>query len=90
MPAQLRRAALIFLLDLPSPVVRTVAGRPAEIAGQQLDLKLQWLCKLAASVMAVEGSYDTPTLDDPGNALPRRAIGKAFLKTHPDNYDFLR
>jgi len=48
MPAQLRRSALIFLLDLPSPLVRIVAGRPAEIAGQQLDLKLQWLCKLAA------------------------------------------
>jgi acetyl esterase len=49
--AELRRGLLISLLSLPRPLMRMLAGKPAEIAGQQLDLRMQWMCKLAAAWM---------------------------------------
>ena len=45
---ELRRSALISLLGLPGPLMRIAAGRPVEVAGQRLDLRMQWLCRLAA------------------------------------------
>ncbi len=45
---ELRRSALISLLGLPRPLMRAAAGAPVEVAGQRLDLKMQWLCRLAA------------------------------------------
>jgi len=48
MLAEMRNGLLISLLGLPGPLMRMLAGKPAEIASQQLDLKMQWLCKLAA------------------------------------------
>jgi len=44
-----RRFLLIALLALPRPLMRLLAGRPAEIEGQRLDLRMQWMCKLAAA-----------------------------------------
>ncbi|RJQ75553.1 MAG: hypothetical protein C4519_15545 [Desulfobacteraceae bacterium] len=41
------------------------------------------------TVIEVVGSYDTPSLDSPDNAIPRQAIAKEFYRTHEDNYDFL-
>jgi len=49
MRTQVLRGALVALLALPRPVMRALTGRPVEIAGQQLDLKMQWLCKLVAA-----------------------------------------
>jgi len=49
MLAAIRRVLLISLLRLPRPLMRVLAGKPAEIAGQQLDLWMQWMCKLAAA-----------------------------------------
>jgi len=39
--------------------MRMLAGRPAEIAGQRLDLQMQWLCKLAAL-----GRPDSPPVSE--------------------------
>jgi acetyl esterase len=39
--------------------MRMLAGRPAEIAGQRLDLQMQWLCKLATL-----GRSETPPISD--------------------------
>jgi acetyl esterase len=50
MLAAIRRGLLISLLGLPRPLMRMLAGRPAEIAGRQLDLQMQWMCKLATAV----------------------------------------
>jgi acetyl esterase len=49
MLAEMRRGLVIALLGLPRPLMRMLAGRPAEIAGQQLDLQMQWMCKIVAA-----------------------------------------
>ncbi|MGD9161216.1 MAG: CARDB domain-containing protein, partial [Desulfobacteraceae bacterium] len=41
------------------------------------------------SVIEVVGDYNTPTLDDPANAIPRQIIAKEFYTSHDDKYDFL-
>jgi acetyl esterase len=55
----IRRRALISLLGLPRPAMRMLAGRPAEIGGQRLDLQMQWLCKLATL-----GRSESPPVSD--------------------------
>jgi acetyl esterase len=47
----IRRFLLISLLRLPRPLMRLLAGKPAEIEGRRLDLQMQWLCRLAAAAM---------------------------------------
>jgi len=56
---QIRRRALLSLLGLPGPLMRIAAGRPVEVAGQKLDLEMQWLCRLAAI-----GRPDSPPLSE--------------------------
>jgi acetyl esterase len=59
MLAKIRHGALISLLRLPRPLMRWLAGKPARIEGQQLDLQMQWLCKLAAFTRS-----DTPPVSE--------------------------
>lgn len=41
------------------------------------------------TVMEVIGNYDAKNPDGSLNTLPRQEIAKEFLRTHPDDYDFL-
>lgn len=41
------------------------------------------------TVMEVNGNYDARTSDGSINALPRQEIAKEFLRSHPDQYDFM-
>jgi acetyl esterase len=50
MIAQLRRGLLISLLSLPRPLMRLLAGRPVEVEGEELDLQMQLLARLAAAL----------------------------------------
>jgi len=41
------------------------------------------------TVMEFTGNYDTPTIDNPYDAIPRQVIAREFYKIHKDDYDFL-
>jgi acetyl esterase len=56
---QIRRRALLSLLALPRPLMRIAAGRSVQVAGQRLDLEMQWLSRLAAIARS-----DSPPLSD--------------------------
>lgn len=70
----LRRGALISLLGLPRPLMRIAAGPPVEVAGQRLDLAMQWLCRLAAL-----GRPEAPPVSEvPGLRAEMEALAPAL------------
>jgi acetyl esterase len=80
MPSATQIAIANAMMHLPAPLMRRLAGPPIEVDGKQMDLKLQWMLKLAAK----QGRPPMQTLTPDEARQEYRVRGEVFGGRKPE------